>query len=139
MTRRFVGTRCFNARRGRQDRHPTPIAVLRHGQTASAIPIAPCARARLNRHIRYSSKPWWNREAVGLAADTLAVVREVSMSGESAALERHAEDLVSRWGQIIPGGEQRASGGLLNAWMTYEGAAAEIAGACGHLYAADRM
>jgi hypothetical protein len=72
-----------------------------------------------------------------LAVATLNVVRDVGASGNSARRRLQAADLAAQWGQVITEGEQRASGGLLNAWMTFEGAAGEMAGEFSHFYAAD--
>lgn len=71
-----------------------------------------------------------------LAAATLAVVRDVSASGDEAAHKRRAGELVSQWGRLIKKGRAYASGGQENVWATLEGMAAEIAGAVAHYYAA---
>lgn len=72
-----------------------------------------------------------------LAAATLDVIRDVVTSGNSALYEGRAAELAARWGQVINDGERRASGGLLRAWTTFEGAASEIAGESTRFYAAD--
>ena len=71
-----------------------------------------------------------------LAAATLAVVRDVSTSGDEAVHKRRAEELVSQWERLIAEGRAYASGGQLNVWTTFKGTAAEIAGAVAHYYAA---
>jgi hypothetical protein len=73
-----------------------------------------------------------------LASATLDVVRDVDVAGHLMGHEEQdAAALAVRWGQVIAEGEQRAPGGLLNVWMTFEGMAAEIAGSSAQFYAAD--
>lgn len=72
-----------------------------------------------------------------LAAATLAVVRDVSVSGDEAAHKRRAGELDSQWGRLIKKGSTFASGAQESMWTTLEGMAAEIAGTVAHYYAAN--
>jgi hypothetical protein len=72
-----------------------------------------------------------------LMSDTLDVLRLVVTSGDPGMHEAQAAELTARWERVITDGEQRASAGLVNAWMTFEAAAAEITGVSARFYAAD--
>ena len=72
-----------------------------------------------------------------LAAATLALVRDVSASGDEAVHKRRARELVSRWDRVITKRRPSASGGQLRVSTTLKGMAAEIAGTVAHYYAAD--
>jgi len=71
-----------------------------------------------------------------LATATLAVVRDVAASGDSADLSERAAELAALWDRAITEGEKRASGGLHNVWTTFGGIAGEIAGVSPPFYAA---
>jgi hypothetical protein len=72
-----------------------------------------------------------------LATATLALIRDFGVLGDSGEHWQQARQLVSQWDRVITEGERRASGGLLNAWATFKGAAAEISGQATRYYAAD--
>jgi hypothetical protein len=64
-------------------------------------------------------------------ASTMDLVREAAIAGESAEIARRGLDLGRAWRPVLRAAhrlDSGISGGLLNAWMTFEGLAQEIGG-----------
>jgi hypothetical protein len=82
--------------------------------------------------------PWTRDEQVlELMASTMDLVREAAISGESADLARRGLVLGRAWRPVLGAAHRLGSGisgGLVNAWMTFEGLAQEIGG-LSHRYA----
>ncbi len=74
----------------------------------------------------------WNRDekVLTLMASTMDLIREAAISGESPDLARRALALARAWAPVLKAadGDRETSGGLMNAWMTFELLAHEIGG-----------
>jgi hypothetical protein len=89
----------------------------------------------LGGELRTLYAPWnHDEQLLGLMASTMDLVREAAISGESPELARRALALARAWGRALkPARAVRGlSGGLVNAWATFEALAQEIGGLSGH-------
>ena len=76
--------------------------------------------------------PWTHEDEVPLLASTMDLVRDVVVCGETDRTARRGRELARAWRQVLQAREAEAvSGGLLNAWATFEGLAEEIGGLAG--------
>jgi len=76
--------------------------------------------------------PWIHEADRPLMASTMDLIRDVVIVGESDGTARRGREVARAWGRVIRTRDSAAvSGGLLNAWGTFEGLAQEIGGLAG--------